>query len=378
MRELRNTGHECVLLATSDKPGLRKIEIDGISTWLAGIRNIYWPYHKNRPSAPLRMIWHLVDCYNPMMQSYIRKVVAEEKPDVVSVHNLPGWSVASWRTLKKLHVPMVQVLHDHYNMCIKTTCFHAGRNCVRQCATCHALRLLHRRFSSEVNAVVGVSRYILDHHRSFGYFGSVPIQRVIHNIRVPEILGTDVQSAKVKHDGFRFGFIGGLYPAKGIEYLIEAFRTANLLDTELWVAGSGKQDYEVQLRKHPCDPRIHFMGRVSPKDFYPHVDIVVVPSLLNDNLPGVVIESLAFGKPVIGSRRGGIPEMIVDGYNGLLFEPENLSDFAACLSKIYSDGDLYQYLEDNAKASSKQFLDVSRWIMKYEAVYSEVQRAPGL
>ncbi|NLW81456.1 MAG: glycosyltransferase family 4 protein, partial [Desulfovibrionales bacterium] len=153
---------------------------------------------------------------------------------------------------------------------------------------------------------------------------------------------------------------------------------ANLLDTELWVAGSGKQDYEVQLRKHPCDPRIHFMGRVSPKDFYPHVDIVVVPSLLNDNLPGVVIESLAFGKPVIGSRRGGIPEMIVDGYNGLLFEPENLSDFAACLSKIYSDGDLYQYLEDNAKASSKQFLDVSRWIMKYEAVYSEVQRAPGL
>ncbi|MGD9663361.1 MAG: hypothetical protein AB7U63_19105 [Porticoccaceae bacterium] len=78
MRGLRDAGHECVLLATSDMAGLARTEHEGITVWKAGIRNVYWPYHKKRPAAPWRVLWHAFDSYNPWMQSYLREVVARE------------------------------------------------------------------------------------------------------------------------------------------------------------------------------------------------------------------------------------------------------------------------------------------------------------
>ncbi|MBU2818033.1 glycosyltransferase family 4 protein, partial [Acidithiobacillus ferrooxidans] len=67
------------------------------------------------------------------------------------------------------------------------------------------------------------------------------------------------------------------------------------------------------------------------------VDIVVVPSLWQEPLGLVVAEALAFGKPVIASKRGGIPEMIKDGENGLLFEPNRPEDLQESLHRLGSD-----------------------------------------
>ena len=351
MRGLRDAGHECVLLATSDKPGLQRTEREGITVWTAGIRNVYWPFHKKRPAAPLRLLWHALDSYNPWMQTYIRKVVAEESPDVASLHTLSGWSAASWNTLARLGIPAVQVLHGHDPICVKATMYRAGRNCTEQCPACRVLRLPHRALSRKVQAVVGVSHFILERHQILGYFEGVSIQRVIHNARAPKTLGINKQTKPEPHSGLRFGYIGRLDAAKGIEPLIRAFLSAGLPEAELWIAGSGKQDYENRLRGEVTDERVRFMGQVEARDFYPKVDIVVVPSLLNDNLPGVVFESLAFGKPVIGSRRGGIPEMIRDGENGLLFEPDRPEELLEALRLLGLDLALRTRLAEAAHPS---------------------------
>ncbi len=372
IRGLRDAGHECVLLATSDKPGLERSEREGITVWQAGIRNVYWPYHKKRPSAPRRLLWHTLDSYNPWMQAYLRDVVKRERPDVVSVHNLPGWSAASWATLARLGVPAVQVLHDYYPICVKATMYRQGRNCKGQCAGCRVFRLPHRALSRKLSAVVGVSRYILERHRALGYFEGVPVQRVIHNARAPQALGVEDMPPPEPHPGLRFGFIGRLDPSKGIESLITAFLAADLPDAELWIAGSGKQDYEQRLQGLITDPRIRLLGRQRPVDFYAQVDVVVVPSLWNDNLPGVVFEALAFGKPVIGSRRGGIPEMIRHGENGLLFEPDAPGELQAALESLRDEA-LRTRLTAQARPSSAPFMDIARWIGEYEALYREVR-----
>ncbi|MDE2466795.1 MAG: glycosyltransferase, partial [Alphaproteobacteria bacterium] len=96
IKGLQAAGHTCVLLATSYQPGLHRGERNGVPVWLAGIRNLYWPYDKRTRSAALRMAWHTIDSYNPLMQSYLRQVIATEKPDVMSIHNLSGWSAAAW------------------------------------------------------------------------------------------------------------------------------------------------------------------------------------------------------------------------------------------------------------------------------------------
>jgi glycosyltransferase involved in cell wall biosynthesis len=372
MHGLRNAGHDCVLLATSDNPGLKRSEREGITVWQAGIRNIYWPYHKKRPAALGRLVWHSLDSYNSWMQGYLRQVVLREQPDVVSVHNLPGWSAASWATLAQLGVPSVQVLHDYYPICAKTTMYKKGRNCAGQCAGCRIFRMPHRALSRQLTAVVGVSQFILNRHRRLGYFEGVPVQRVIHNARAPERLGIDNVPQPEPHPQLRFGFIGRLDPTKGIEMLIEAFLAAELPNAELWIAGSGKQDYEQHLQKMAWDPRIRLLGRQRPGDFYPQVDVVVVPSLWNDNLPGVVFEALAFGKPVIGSCRGGIPEMIRHGENGLLFEPKAPGELRAALESLQEEA-LRARLTAQAGPSSAPFMDMARWIGEYESLYREVQ-----
>lgn len=177
IKALRNKGHKCILLSTSNYRGLSCTTVDGISVWLANIKNLYWPYTKQKTRRINKFVWHLLDVYNIFMQDYIYKVVHEEKPDIASVHNLPGWSGAVWKTLKDLHVPVVQILHDHYTCCPRATMSINGKNCNSQCCQCKLLRLPHKYLSQNIDAVVGVSSYILHRHLELGYFSQVPIKK---------------------------------------------------------------------------------------------------------------------------------------------------------------------------------------------------------
>lgn len=371
MRGMIDAGHECVLLATSPGRGLQRRVVEGVVVWEAGIRNVYWPFHRRRSSSLLRLCWHATDSYNTWMQGYVRTVLAEENPDLISLHNLAGWSSTTWRTLERAGVPSVQVLHDHYAICAKSTMHSRGINCVKQCVRCRVLRLPHRALSRKVQAVVGVSEFILKRHLSLGYFDGVPTQRVIHNVRSGAGLA-GVGTIAPSHEGLRFGYIGRLEEAKGVEQLIDAFIAADLPHAELWLAGQGKQDYERRLHNLVVDKPVRFLGHVDVSDYYPMVDVIVVPSLVNESQSMVVAEALAYGKPVIGSRRGGIPEMICHGENGLLFEPNKPGELSELLNKMYVDRSLRHRLATAAQVSGAKFLDMNTWIGTYEMLYSEV------
>jgi glycosyltransferase involved in cell wall biosynthesis len=373
MQGLLRRGIGVVMLSTSATPGLRQIERNGVRIWRAGLRNIYWPDMKAQHNCMAKLLWHMIDIYNIAMQPVLRNVLEIEKPDVVSMHNLAGWSSASWATISKLSIPSVQVLHDCYAICPKSTMFKGESNCRQQCLCCHLLRFPHRRLSSRVSSVVGVSHFILNCHLEQGYFLDVPNRRVIHNARNVKDLGVTIGDQVPAYDRpMRFGYIGRLEKAKGVEVLLDTFCAENNLDAELWIAGTGKEKYESALKKRYNMKKIRFLGRVKQREFFPQVDVVITPSLLNEALGMVVAEAFAFGKPVIGARRGGIPEMIRDGENGLLFDPEVPGELAECLRRIHCDTALRARLTANAKPSSAPFMDVHGWVGKYEALYREV------
>ena len=129
---------------------------------------------------------------------------------------------------------------------------------------------------------------------------------------------------------------------------------------------------EDRLRAQTRDAQIRFLGSVAAREFYPKVDVVIVPSLLNEALGMVVMEAFAFGKPVIGSRRGGIPEMIRHRENGLLVDPDLPDELLTALSEVHADSQLRAALAANARTSSAPFLDMSAWIKTYEDLYREV------
>jgi len=147
------------------------------------------------------------------------------------------------------------------------------------------------------------------------------------------------------------GVIGRIkWVRKGQEVLIKA---AALLaerypEARYVIVGSvwpGNEDHLVRLNELIAElgltEKVLLTGDIqNPRDVYAAFDVTVVPSVLPEPFGRVVMESMAAGTPVVGSRCGGIPEQISDEETGLLFEPGNELELAAALHKLMSDNEL--------------------------------------
>jgi glycosyltransferase involved in cell wall biosynthesis len=131
-------------------------------------------------------------------------------------------------------------------------------------------------------------------------------------------------------------FVGRLTLEKGISLLIEALSHIKDSNWILSVVGKGpeRKNLEEFAKKKGLSERIIFYGfREDVDNFYRHHDIVILPSL-NEPFGRVIIEAMSHGKAVIASNNGGVPEIIEDGKDGMVFEtgdPRGLSESIKCL-----------------------------------------------
>jgi glycosyltransferase involved in cell wall biosynthesis len=154
--------------------------------------------------------------------------------------------------------------------------------------------------------------------------------------------------------GKYFLYLGRLSPEKGIPTLIEAFMQIASKKISLKVAGEGPVRNQLECMA-AADSRIRFTGYLSGgtlKETIRNALAVIVPSDWYENAPISVLEALAFGKPVVGARIGGIPEMINDGVNGFLFEPGNIYDLNTKLDLLLSLSD--EDIRDMGKAARQK------------------------
>lgn len=356
-------GHEVVVISAGKHEEIRFH--NGVKIYEIKIANLYWPFEHSIAKVLLKPLWHLLDSYNPVMAWRVGEILNAECPDVVQVHNLAGFSVAVWVQVKRRGLPLVQVLHDYYHLCVRSTMFSNEHNCNRQCTVCRLYRTSNRYLSSLVDTVVGVSRFVLEAHVSRALFPHAR-QRVIHNgytLRrtvVPGHIGEKV----------RFGYIGRLHPTKGLDLLIDAFLALNAPETELLIAGEGEPTYVSALKRRTQGTTVKFLGYTSHEAFYPAIDVLIVPSIWHDPFPGVCKEALAWGKPVIAARRGGIPEMVVDQETGFLFEPKEPSSLLFAMRTMLAQRDDYYRFSAACIERAKEFSE-EKMIESYEALMQE-------
>src|SRR5438094_712667 len=125
-----------VAVVTLAPDGVAREEVrNGVRCYYLSLANIYWPHTPDfRPPVWKKILWHLIDAYNPVMARKLGRVIAREKPDVINMHNIQGFSVAVWREAKRRGVPVVQTVHDYYLACANSTMHRNGRNCAAVCA----------------------------------------------------------------------------------------------------------------------------------------------------------------------------------------------------------------------------------------------------
>ncbi|HEY6836989.1 MAG TPA: glycosyltransferase family 4 protein [Gaiellaceae bacterium] len=150
--------------------------------------------------------------------------------------------------------------------------------------------------------------------------------RLVHVI--PYGMEVGANEAGAGHGGFAAGVAANLEYWKGIDVLLEAARLVRN-PVRLEIYGVGSEQAALERQANGLDA--HFNGFVP--DPLARLDVLVQPSRA-DNLPLAILEAMAAGLPVIGTRTGGIPELVVDGETGLLVAPERPEELAAALDSL--------------------------------------------
>lgn len=166
---------------------------------------------------------------------------------------------------------------------------------------------------------------------------------------------------------------------KGVDIIVGAMKI--LLETipsaRLHFVGPYRPEFIDELKREELEDVIRIHGSIPPlmmPSYYAGADICVNPSRW-ESFSLVVIEAMAAGRPVVASRVGGIKEIIDDGVNGLLSNPDAYS-FAKAILRAYNDADLRKRISQNAFRRAKEF----NWpniTSHYLHLYEELYRAKG-
>jgi len=173
------------------------------------------------------------------------------------------------------------------------------------------------------------------------------------------------------------GAVGRLGPEKGHSYLIEA--TALLVAREslpvrLLIVGEGRNRHGLEQTARRCGIADRVMLPGFQRDVIPYqaaLDIFCLPSL-KEGLSLSALEAMALGKPVIASRVGGTPEVVVDGETGLLVEPANPEALAQALAALLRDPRRAHSMGAAGRARVERLFDLERTVDQIEELYRGV------
>lgn len=346
--EFSKNGHTVVIITTSKKE--KTCIINGVKVYYLHALNIYWFNVSKKHHKLFRFFWHLIDSCNYFAFKKIDNIVLKEKPDLMYTSNLLGVSVIAWKVARKNVLPIVHSIRDYYLLCWRSSKFKDNTNCAGQCFGCKILSFVKKKESRHVKYVVGVSKHVLEAHKH-GYFPVAQKLCIYDPIEKPFIDG----NKRCKNKGVIFGFVGFLSKAKGIEFILEQFRS-NFIEHDLYVYGVAKdQAYNEYLKSSFACHNIMFRGFQEPRDLYREFDVLLVPSIWNEPFGRIVIEAYSYGIPVIASKRGGISEIVENLKTGILYDPDCASSFVEAVEKIIDDPILLTEMSKYSKKYVEKF-----------------------
>jgi glycosyltransferase involved in cell wall biosynthesis len=245
--------------------------------------------------------------------------------------------------------------------------------------------ILRRLFLKKANKIICVSKFV----RNI-LFKTLKINKtkLVTLYNIPEYHSSKIisqsktnlrQEYGFSREDFIVGYVGRITFEKGIEYLIKAFvDIVKVTDQiKLVIAGDGNKKSELQelVEELKLTRYVTFTGFIAHGDipsFYDLCNTIVMPSIWDEPLSRVLLETLHFGKPVIATKTGGTSEIINDGQNGLLVEPKNSEQLTDKILLLYKNSNVRQRIQENAKSHSSKNLNSKTLTKKFVKMYKTV------
>ncbi len=318
----------------------------------------------------------------------ISKLIADDKPDIAHIHNIVGGiSFSILPVLKKMGIPVISSIHNYRFLCPayifvnskKEICEKCGggkfyncilNNCSNKSIFKSSLITLESYlrenifpFQRLIDKFIFVSNFAKD--KFVEYYPKIEKRSYqlynFHKISKPNV--------KKKKGGY-FLYFGRLESEKGVNTLINSFK--NLNKEKLLIIGDGQLRKELITNKPPNVELLGYKKGKELEDFINNAHFVIVPSEWYENNPMSIIEAYSFGVPVIGSNLGGIPEIILNGKTGFIFEAKNSEELSAVISKAAGlDEQAYINFSNNALEFSKQNFNSDIYSKKLIEIYKQ-------
>jgi glycosyltransferase involved in cell wall biosynthesis len=235
---------------------------------------------------------------------------------------------------------------------------------------------LKQRFLRRVDCVVGVSQGILDVYRRSGLLKGVQRVEAIYN--VPPVVASPAprRLAALRDELGLAGrrivlYVGKLSPGKGTPDLVAAARevAASVSDVLFLLVGEGEADATA--------PWMRRLGPLPNEDvlaLYPLAEMVVVPSVIPDALSRVILEAMSAGRPVVATRVGGTPELVIDGKTGMLVDRGAPDELARAIVSLLRNEGLRRVLGAGARRHVTERLSVQDSVERLLAAYEAARR----
>jgi len=281
--------------------------------------------------------------YSLEARKKINKLVQSINPDIVHLNNFAHQiSPSILDIFNKYNIPLVMTLHDYKLVCPTYSMLLDGKPCDKckngryyncffnKCtkgsyskSLVNTLEMyLHHKILhiyDQIDVIIATSQFLKEKHIEMGLLN--PIICLPNFVTVEDFLPQYHSKAKI------IVYFGRLSKEKGLFTLLDAVKGLN---AQLKIIGEGelKQDLKQKAKKEGLK-NIIFMGYKTGEDLKREISYcagTVIPSECYEAFGRTIIESFALGKPVIGSRIGGIPELVKDGETGYTFTPGDASD----------------------------------------------------
>ncbi len=227
-----------------------------------------------------------------------------------------------------------------------------------------------RRLLSWPDAVVLLASVEYDAYRDFAACKHLSV--------IPNASGLPENPEKsFDHQPIRLGFIGRLADNKGALEAVQALHLllkSGVADVHLTIAGSGPAEAAIRdlVKSLALEEAVTFAGAVfggTKDEFWRQTDIFVFPTYHREGLPYTVLESIAFGTPLITTRVGAIPDVIQDGVHGVFVAPHDANAVAEAVAALIADKAKLKSMSDACISRAREFYGVDRLARQFSDLY---------
>ncbi len=346
-------------------------------------------YFVSKLEYKLKNVPRFIYCFES--QRCISRLIHDVHPEIAHLHNIyQDISPSILPILKKNHIPVVLTLHDYKLICPNYSLTRNELVC-EECRNGHFYKCLTNRckgnylhsaiptieayahnfmsiWKGNVSKFISPSNFLKNKFVDFGWLPEAV-----------DVVPNFVELSRYSPDvtpGSYFLYLGRLTKEKGVTTLVNAFKETTT-EYQLFITGSGPLEVEI-AESVKEDKRIQLTGYLQGEQLAQMIRgarALIIPSEGYENAPMSVIEAMASGKPVIGAAIAGIPEMIDEGENGLLFTSGDAIDLCKKLELFLGFDDMK--IVEMGKAARKKVEREYSAEMHYKRlmqIYSKVLR----